>query len=179
MNLFRKIQPLVVSLVFVAVAAGVLLWLWVGIDNFGGKLYARMQTIANERALKNQYTQLLATVGETQEEREALAKFVLTDENDTIALLSQIDEIAHAHNLELTTSDLKVIEKSGDFDDLSVSFHFEGGKASVEKMIQMFETLPYHGYITSLSVHRGAAESSGYVSTEASISLLLSIRNHD
>ena len=178
MQYIKKIQQLLLALVFMCVSGGALAWLWVAVDQSGDELMNRIQTIENQRVFENQLNELRKIVENTEEQRESLYAFIIKNENDTIRLLSELDEMALKQDVELATRQLKVIEGPGNFDNLEVSFSVSGIEGTVLQVIKMFETLPYHGTITSLSFER-TTDVSGVQLANASISLLLTISNYD
>ncbi|MDC1205362.1 hypothetical protein N8083_00750 [Candidatus Pacebacteria bacterium] len=175
----RKIQPVLFGLLFMGGSGFVLIWMWTSIDNFGVSLQERRQTIVNEEAFDNQYNNLVSIVEATEDERQLLEQFVLRDDSDTIALLSQIDEIALNQGVKLETQELRVIEQEGSFDNLAASFEVSGREDAVIKIIKMFETLPYHGYVTTLSMQRSFDEITGQNNIKANVALLITIKKYD
>ncbi|MFT5037246.1 MAG: hypothetical protein ACI9VM_000824 [Candidatus Azotimanducaceae bacterium] len=175
----QKIRPILFAFLFMGTAASGLGWIWFSIESYGTDLRDRLQTIANEQAFSAQYDDLLAVTQKTETERMILNQFVLRDESDTITLLSRLDEIEMEQGVDLETQELSVSEGLGSFDNLEVSFKLSGNGREVNNMIRIFETLPYHGYITSLSIHRIFDETTGGREIDARILLLVSVKKHD
>lgn len=168
-----------VSLLFAVGGGAAFVWTWYGVQHYGDELRERIQTVENQRQFKNQFDQLIAMVGETEADRTMLETFILDDENDTIGLLSRFDEIAAAHRISFSTRELRVVPGDPMFDDLILGFQIDGNEDAVMNMVRMFETLPYHGSITSLSIERTEDPETGMRLASASMDMSLTIRHHD
>lgn len=179
MNLLAKARSVFFALLFAVAAAGGVWWLWVTVDSFGEELRNQMQTIANEAAFENQYAQLLTMVEESEAERTTLSTFILKDEDDTIALLSQLDDIAARQGVTLETQKLDVEETGEQFNQLILSYRLKGTEAAVMNMVRLFETLPYHSEIVALNIDRKRTESESITDVTAGITLNISIEKYD
>lgn len=98
-------------------------------------------------------------VSETVDEagsRSRLRALVLLSESDTIAFLTTVENIAKAMGVDVSTLELKE-EKISDphFNELSATFSLNGEGEAVERVLKLFELLPYRSYIERLSLNRG------------------------
>jgi len=50
----------------------------------------------------------------------------------------------------MTTNALEVVEQEGLFDTLIISFAVEGDTKRVDAMVHIFETLPYHAFVSDI-----------------------------
>ena len=158
---------------------GLFLWIWFMVNQEGAELKNQVQTVADRKVFARQFSDLTKTVEATAVEREELEAFILTDDGDTIALLSEFDRIAVGHDVDLVTKELTVETTKGEFDQLVLKYHLVGSEVAVFKMIQIFETLPYHGEINGLTINREISEDTGEIEVTATVSLLLSIKKYD
>lgn len=179
MKYAAHIKPLIFSLIFLGGAVGGYAWVTVVLEEQGEKLQEQMLTIANQQAFEARFDELSKMVNETESERSQLAGYILKDDADTITLLSKFDDIAAKQNVDLKTSQLTVEEQKGPYNLLKLSYSLEGSETSVRRMIQLFETVPYHGYITSLSLQRSTNEATGAVEVESTIGLEITIEKYD
>lgn len=175
---FAHIKPLLIALLFVGSAIAGYVWLWHAVERMGDGLLAQVQLIENQEAFDTEYAMLLDTVESSTEQRAKLETFILNGEDDTITLLSELDVITQNYGVEIATQQLQEIEQTGDFNQLDVSFSLTGPEEQVVALVQLFETLPYHGRVTSLSMQRTVSEDTAST-MKASISLLLTIARHD
>ncbi len=95
---------------------------------------------------------------------EEINNLILASESDTVKFLSFVDEVALKTNVSIIATGLKVDKtREVGFDDLSASFSVKGERLAVEKVIRLFELLPYRSAMSSLSLSRldgGGAEAS-------------------
>jgi hypothetical protein len=50
----------------------------------------------------------------------------------------------------MTTNSLEVVEQEGLFNTLVISFSVEGATERVDTMVHIFETLPYHAFVSDI-----------------------------
>ena len=170
--------PLLAGAFAVTVSVGVF-WLAHFVATMGDGLNERMITVANKNAFEEEFDALTALVAETKQDREALDQFILNDEADTIDLLSEFDAIAERQQVNLSTNQLAVTETSGEYDMLSLTYTVSGSEDAVIRMIEIFESLPYHGEVESLTYARKENGETGINNVTASVALQLSIKKHD
>lgn len=141
------------ALLYVLIATGVLAWVVYEVAQAGAVLQERVATIADQNAKSKVYQDLSNLVLRTKAEREALLGFVLT-EDQTSSFLTDIESLGVSQGVTLTTDSLKVSEKEGSFNELLIQFSVEGTEENVKKMLSIFETLPYHSRVSSLTFSR-------------------------
>ena len=140
------------------------------------ELQEQAVVIAQNNSLKQKHTELLNILKDTEQEREILSDFLLT-EDSTIRFLSEIEQYAKAHGVSLTTNILEVSETKTPlgFNILDVQFSFEGEKSQVKNLIRTFEELPYHGKVTDISLVRKGTSVDGVTRFSGKIDLELSL----
>lgn len=178
-HLRKKLQPLFLAILFVLVTITVLFYISSEIERRGEILTKNMQLIADEQSFETQYTVSQDMVLATVDERAELERYIVADNRATIELLSQLDEIGSRQGVELTTSNLEEQSTDGTFNALLIRYNISGRADAVMHMIKIFETLPYHGYVSSLSVARSYDSTIGEQTVRAEIELRLSIKKHD
>lgn len=175
----KRIQPLVIALLFVVGVAAVLLFVNRQIESQGNKLVKNMQLIADEQMFESEYKMLQESVADTTDNRTEIEQYVLADDRETIELLSELDEIGARLGIDLATSQLNQQTTDGVFNTLLIQYTISGSAAAVMHMIEIFEALPYHGHVTSLSLNRSYDQETGIETIKADIGLLLSIKKYD
>lgn len=175
---FKKIQPLIFAILFATIIGVVLAGFWYLLERQGETLREQMQAIADREASDAKSQELRELVAATLAQREELQEYILQDDGETIALLSELDRIADSFFVELVTQKLDVVETKEEFNVLQLSYHLEGSEEAVEQMILLFETLPYHGHLTEVSMTRPAAEDEEQ-EVRASVAMELSIKKYD
>lgn len=102
-------------------------------------------------------------------DRVRLRSLVLASENDTISFLAYADTIAAETGVRIITSELKT-EKTPEagFDELSATFSLQGERAAVERVLKIFESLPYRSRIERLTLTRDVDGSSATVAVRVS-----------
>lgn len=175
----KKIHSIIIALMFLGVAIAVLVAISLMVKERGEALRESMQLIADEQRFEKQYTVLAASVRETVEEREMLEKAILRGDRDTIELLSTLDNVAAGQGVELTTNSLTENEGTGRFGELTLVYTVSGSEKAVMRMLEIFEHLPYHGHITSVSVRRSTSAGTGATEAIANLTLVLTIEKYD
>lgn len=178
MSTVKKMQPLIFALIFLLGSIAAFVWVWMSTEQSGELLAERVQAIENEQVFEGQYIQLTEVVEESADERARLQTFILQDESDTIDLLSQFDEVARAQGITLTTEKLDVAEGPGTYNSLAIEMTLEGTEARVLEMIELLETVPYHGHMPSLTLERTTTDS-GVRMLTAHVIVQLTINQYD
>jgi hypothetical protein len=163
-----------VSLVFFISVSVALVSILQFLQTKGDELVAQTQELANYTARESSYRELESLIQKTEEERRQLETRVLTEEK-TIDFLTEIETLAIKQNVDLTTNTLQVVPQEGLFDELVIMFTVDGQEDDVYKLVRLFESLPYHAYISSLSLQHTFDEndiSMGKGSIELTVSLL-------
>ncbi|MFT7507784.1 MAG: hypothetical protein ACI92I_000952 [Acidimicrobiales bacterium] len=166
----------VVSIVSLVFACGIMVFVWMYINTEGERLQTQAREVADYNARTKTYTGLSQLINNTQEQRKELRSYVLTEE-ETIDFLSEIETIAQEQGVDLTTNSLKKAVEGDTFEDLLVSFSIEGSEKNVKKMLHIFETLPYHGHISKLSLRK--EEENKVLVTKSDVELNISLLNYD
>ena len=166
----------IATVVMMIVALGSALYMWNFIDTLGSELEISMQSIRDQAVLEREYSNLQMELDETADDHERLSGFVLKGETGTIALLSQIDEIAKQLGIavETKTLDVMVTPEPG-FDTLVAEFAVSGPERSVMKMLELFELLPYKSEVVSLTAARAVDKGTGLSTMQQSVVLNVSL----
>lgn len=161
-------------------------YIYLTIYKAGNLLTTSIVAIEQNVSKEKMVTDLEAALAKTQDERNAIGEFVLT-EGKTSTFLTDIEKVAATQDVTLTTNSLEVVKPvkkvaSGTttpttqstepslFDTLSISFLIEGQEDDVKKMLHVFETLPYHSKVNTFSLKR---EAEGYAKGTLSLSVSL------
>jgi hypothetical protein len=136
---------------FVSVAAFGAAFVYVSVQ--GKMLRERAQAVADHAVQQQTYQALATLLTSTQREREELMQYVLT-EDATIDFLAEIESMAAAEGVTITT-DALTVENGKDFNTLKASFSLEGDAAAIHAVVAIMETLPYMSYINRLELNRG------------------------
>ena len=172
-------KSLLLSIGFLAVM--VIAWVVLSgqISSLDSELNDRLTTIANQNTFASSERQIAAELAASAAIREQTARYVLGNEIETIALLSELDSVAAKLGLVFSTSRLEPVvseEEESRFGKLRMDFVFSGREESVRAMIDLLEELPYHSEVWALSLSRSQATAD---STEAAIELIVSTRTYD
>jgi hypothetical protein len=161
-----------IAFIYASIASGLLWWVSNQISVSGEALSTRVAAIAEQNARSRAYSELTRMVKNSEQKRTALAQHLLT-EDQTSSFLTDIESLGMAQGVELTTDSLKVTRQESFTDLLTIDFSISGQEPAVMRMLELFENLPYHSQVTSLTFTRG---SSGKV--ESSIELTVSLFKH-
>lgn len=139
------------ALVYLCAAASALGWMIYTVSITGEELETRVAAIADKNAKVKMYTDFAKLIEDTQNERAILASHVLT-ENETSGFLTDIESLAASVGVALSTRSLNVADiKNSSFDELVITFDVEGPEMLVKNLLRIFETLPYHSQISTLT----------------------------
>ena len=164
------------SLLLFFVALVGLVSIWVYVHSKGEELMLQAKEVANFQAREQIYRELESLVESTQANREELKEYVLT-EDEAIDFLATMEAVAVEQGVDLTTNSLKVTEETGLFDTLKISYSVEGLRHRVDTMLLIFETLPYHAYVSNVSMRYD--EDSGIDTAQGAIELVISLVRYD
>ncbi len=174
------------ALIFMICSFLAALYMYLTIYKAGTELTTRIVAIEQNVSKEKMVTNLEAAMAKTQDERNEISAFVLT-EDETSVFLTDIEKVAATQNVTLTTNSLEVVKPikkvaSGTttpqtqeitpslFDTLSISFLIEGQEDAVKKMLYVFETLPYHSTVNMFTLKR---EAGGYAKGTLNLSVSL------
>lgn len=120
--------------------------------------HARAMHAAAEKELQS----LEALVSETAGDREALARYILT-EDSVVDFLSRIEDLARVQGVAAETRSLAVEPMQGTdvFEQLTLEVAVTGPFASVTQILPLLESLPYQAHVRTVLIERaeGAARS--------------------
>jgi len=142
-----------ISILFFVVTCIALFSAWKYVEIKGDKMLQQSKEIADYQAREQTYSELGQLIKSTQNDREELVSYILTEDR-TVGFLATIEKIAVEQGIELVTDSLKVLEQPGLFNTLSISFSVQGSKERVYSMLHIFETLPYHAFVSGVSFRK-------------------------
>lgn len=139
------------NLTYFLIAASVMGFFLFRILVSGFELEDKITLVAETNEKVKMQTELSRLIESTQTQRAELSAYVLT-EGQTSNFLTGIEQAASAKGVSLTTQSLKVVPEEDAFDSLAIDFIVEGSEESVREMLLLFESLPYHSKVQTLSV---------------------------
>ena len=173
------INVFIFSIILFFLSVGVTAYVFTAIDQKGDKLMVDLKALKDHYFLKTEYDKLRAELDDSASDRERLQGLVLDGEDGAVELLSLVDQLAKDLDLKLTTKELsEEVTKTAGFDDLYIEFGISGDTRSVLNMVQLFELLPYHSKVVSLSAARKFVPETNTTVMDASIGLRISIREN-
>lgn len=154
---FSKTQfALLFSLGFMGAAFLMVFGLVYVIESDAEQLRTKAAELAFQKAQAEEQFETTRLLEDTQEERNRLADFVLTEQT-IIDFISEIETIATSQQLDFDTQTIAPKKtKHPTFDDLTISFGFSGAEDNVWYMIKLFESLPYHSHIQDIDLSQNS-----------------------
>lgn len=146
------------------------------IQRTGDALAGEVQTFADALTHERQYDALETLASASADARTAIDGLILHDEEDTVAFLSAIDDIAAALQISVVTKVLTVEEQKNEpYDILTMTFEVDGSESSVMEMVRVFEELPYHSHVTNADLTRYTDEETGAALLRGTVALAVTI----
>ncbi len=161
------------SLIYLCVASLVLGLGIYKVHKAGKELQNRLTAISEQNAERQSHTALARILAESEEDRNAIDAFVLT-ERKTSEFLTEIESLGSGLGITMTVESLAVLEREGAVDDIKIEYALEGEDASVRKMLSILENLPYHSKVVAGTLSRG-----NDTITLGRLELVLSLRTYD
>ncbi len=153
MHLRKTHLVAIIGLLYAVLMLALASWVVYTVVMDGISLKDKARTIAETNAKIQSYKELQERVVATSEMRESLSKFVITD-NETGSFLTEIEKLGESLGVKMTTTSLAEEKVEGGLNILQIQFVLEGQEEQVKNMILLFETLPYHSKMGSLSFVR-------------------------
>lgn len=151
-----------VALFAALLAVGACIGIATLIERKGNAFEAQMQAFTDEHAYERRYAALETLASSTAPARAEVNALILHNEDDTVAFLSAIDDIADRLRIDVVTKSLTVEEqKKEPYNTLLITFEADGPEAAVTDMVAIWEALPYHSRIVSVELSRRTDEESG------------------
>jgi hypothetical protein len=133
-------------------------------------LRTQLETVKKEQQQESLYFRLEKLAIDSKAERELLRAPLLTQESDSIEVLTWIESLAPRSGVSLETKNLqKINDKETKTDWIEITFAFSGDEDDVERFVGVLEHLPYLSYVTSLAM----TESGGEWKATATLRILL------
>lgn len=147
----KSIVVVAITLSLVALAVFVVLWLQ--LSDTREQLSEQIASLQTERQQEEDRVQLQRTANETADEREMLAGYFLAKESESIDFLNYIESVAPQAGVQLSTTDLQVVEgESETVDWLQVNFKYDGTREAVLRFTEVLETAPYISSLESVNM---------------------------
>ena len=169
----RTRNILILSLVFFFGSVCLCAGLWYVITSEGKELSSQAAALAEFRAEEQAVGALARLVDDTVTERTELQGYILHKDN-VPAFITELEGFAAEQGVTLRTSSLREEEAEG-FSELVISLEVEGSRKALVHLYQMFETLPYHSYVSSVSMSRALDNATGATSWQSDIELTVSL----
>lgn len=143
---------LLIAVIYMLVWAGVMAYAFITVADQGATARALAITIAEQDAKEAAIQTTLDIVADTENERNALASYFVT-EDDAISYLALIEGAAAGMGIEFETTELAVQPKTETTPgELKTSFRFTGTAAAMVQFLKALESLPYHSRIPDIAV---------------------------
>lgn len=164
------LKLLTISLLLLALSSAAAWYMFYQQEKNGEAIRASWASLKAWEELQNSASAGRADEDAADERR--LQSLVISAEGETVEFLAFIDELSAKSGALITATGLKV-EKTPEarFDNLSATFSIQGERSTVERLIRVFESLPYRSHVTSLSLTRNADRTAA-----ANLSLIVSVR---
>ncbi len=137
----------------------------------GVAFVALQTTLAEQNAKQDAARTINQLVASTEADRAKLATYLVT-ENDTIALITEIENLAVAIGVSLKREDLAIVPATAtDAPALKTKFSVNGQETSVQRFMEAVELLPYHTTIPSMTLGRDGTRWQGSVEVLVTLSV--------
>ena len=167
---------LIVTTIISSAVVAALFFLGWQLNEKANELETVVQSVANEMAISKYRESLQNTLASSQAERVEVSSYVVRGNEGTIALLSQIEELASKLGVELTTDKLDVVTpKDAEFSNLNASISFRGSEKATITMIEALENLPFMGHIKQMTIIRTVDPVTKLPITSANVELTFSL----
>jgi len=146
----------VASVALLAMSASLAIFVIYKQEQVGAEVRSKMVDLKIWSDLNSAEDSLTSPTNEEEGSRSRLRALVLLSESDTIDFLTTVENTAKALGVNVTTLELEE-KKITDpyFNELAATFSLQGGEEVVERVVKLFELLPYRSYIESLTLDRG------------------------
>lgn len=167
----RSVVIFTLMLVFVIVAY-TLLFGEIGATNRA--ISIKEDSISQASEQESKLDDLLISVEETQEKRDALQKYILTD-SGIVAFLEGIESLERQTSaaIEVRSIEKKVNENLAFIEELSIDINVEGSWKGVYHTFLLLETLPYKVKITRLQFNESSDNDTGAYAWRGDFRLLI------
>lgn len=164
---------LVVSVLLFLSSAVLCLGLWYFTVSAGEELRGQAATVAAFRAEEQAVGNLARLVEDTALERGELLSYVLV-KDDVPTFITKLEGYASEQGVLVETSNLR--ERDGEvFNELLLTLEMSGSKKALVQFYQILESLPYHSYVSSLSLTRVFNANTGAATWESSVELTVTL----
>jgi hypothetical protein len=139
---------------YCVVFAGVLAYAVTNVRAAGVTYMNLTTTLAEQQAKQQAARTINQLVSATEADRTTLATFLVTEE-DTIAVITEIESLAAATGVAFKMQNLAITSKTDTTPAaLESSFEVVGSRSAVERFVKALEVLPYHAELPSMNLSR-------------------------
>lgn len=167
-----KMNTILISLLFISAVIIVALG-WYQLQKLGTILEEQVAMVASHNDREQKYGELSRLVESTVSDRTELAQYLL-NRSDAPSFVTSWEQLAAKQGVSYTTDSLKEVEVEKDFDQLLISFTMNGPERNVRHMLKVYESMPYHGDVTSVYVDRTPLADDGTVTMKVQLAVTLS-----
>ncbi len=146
----RTKKILILSILAVSISTMACVFLLYQISTQGEKLENYLTILNEQSAQEESYIRISRLVQDTEADRKTVASAFFKDESDSIGFLGNIESIATAIGLELTTDELNKVTAEDKSEYIIMTFTYRGKKAVVQEFTTLLEHMPYHSWLESL-----------------------------
>lgn len=118
------------------------------------RLEEQVQILNENNTKESAYVRMRRLVDDTAHERARLAASYFKNEGDSIAFLGEVEDLARETGLSFKTVALDKVSMKEKQAYVKMTFAYEGKKDLVLNFSRLFEVLPYHARVDSLSLRQ-------------------------
>lgn len=156
----RTKTNLIIAIVSFVVTAAAVFFVIVYVTGQGTVLQEQIKALEEQSTQEASLLRLKRIAEESTDDRALVGSFFLQQESDSIDFLNQIETLAPQVGVSLQTRGLDQInDKTTKTDWVEVSFTFSGSRASVQRFIEILETVSYISRVTNIELR---AQSSAF-----------------
>lgn len=104
-----------------------------------------------------QFTQLEKLANETVDSRNEIEQYIL-EQSEFIEFLSLLERTASGAGVEVETKSISASDTKGEFNAVTIDLELGGSFKAIERVIDLYEHLPYQSHIAGASFDRSESE---------------------
>lgn len=151
----RTKKIFIFSLLILSITISIFGFLVYKIHTQGNQLEDYLVVINERNAQESSFIKVRKLIQETEEDRNVVNSAFFKDESESINFLGDIEKMAKASSIQLTTESLdKTIDTDKVTEYIKIVFIFKGKKTDVLNFTKLLETVPYHSWVESLDLSK-------------------------
>jgi len=119
-------------------------------------LEQQVTTLQKDRDQQTQLSQLKRLLEETETDRDAVAGYYLQSQSDSIDFLNYVESLAADAGVQLSTEGASETSRENT-ELLTVQYEVSSNLPSVERFVQLLESIPYVSGVTALQLSQQSA----------------------